>query len=161
MINDDDLRNFFTKFGKILDVRINRQNQKQGNNNKTPNYGFVTFENPDIVQQILKQKPIYFENHRFNVEEKRSQSGRGSMSYERNPNREPRPGGMGGGSGGRMNNPMGMRPQNDRPSGGNPRNRNPFNPGGGPRGPGGPASGGGGFGAPNRNNSFNNRQNQR
>ena len=55
-IVEEDLRNLFARYGKILDVRINRQNQKMGSNVKTPNYGFVTFENPDIVQQILKQK---------------------------------------------------------------------------------------------------------
>jgi len=55
-IVEEDLRNLFQRYGRILDVRINRQNQKLSSNAKTPNYGFVTFENPDIVQQILKQK---------------------------------------------------------------------------------------------------------
>lgn len=54
-IDDEQLRTFFSKYGKILDVRINRQNQK-AQAGKTPNYGFVTFENADIVQSILKQK---------------------------------------------------------------------------------------------------------
>lgn len=58
-IIEENLRTLFAKFGNILDVRINRQNQKMGSNVKTPNYGFVTFENPDIVQQILKQKVIH------------------------------------------------------------------------------------------------------
>jgi Ras GTPase-activating protein-binding protein 1 len=55
-IVEENLMTLFTKFGKILDVRINRQNQKMASNAKTPNYGFVTFENQDIVQLILKQK---------------------------------------------------------------------------------------------------------
>lgn len=57
-IVEDDLRTLFSTYGKILDVRINRQNQKMAQNNKaaTPNYGFVTFEQAEIVQQILKQK---------------------------------------------------------------------------------------------------------
>lgn len=57
-IAEEDLRRFFVKFGTILDIRINRQNQKMGSNLKTPNYGFVTFESPEVVQQILKQKVI-------------------------------------------------------------------------------------------------------
>ncbi|XP_074594448.1 ras GTPase-activating protein-binding protein 1-like [Brevipalpus obovatus] len=74
-ITEDQLRNFFSKYGNIIDVRINRTNQKQG---RTPNYGFVTFDDPSIVKKILAQKPIYFDAHRFNVEEKRSQTNRGS-----------------------------------------------------------------------------------
>lgn len=54
-ISEDQLADFFQKFGKILDVRINRTNQKAGAV-KTPNYGFVTFEEPRIVKDILKQK---------------------------------------------------------------------------------------------------------
>ena len=52
-ISEDQLRNFFKKFGNIIDVRINRTNQKSG---RTPNYGFVTFDDPSIVKKILSQK---------------------------------------------------------------------------------------------------------
>jgi hypothetical protein len=55
-IVEEDLRTLFARFGRILDVRINRQNQNKGSNVKTPNYGFVTFETQDIVHTILKQK---------------------------------------------------------------------------------------------------------
>ncbi|XP_054167999.1 ras GTPase-activating protein-binding protein 2-like [Oppia nitens] len=167
-IVEDELRNIFGKYGKILDVRINRQNQqKMGINTKTPNYGFITFESQDIVQSILKQKPIYFDNHRFNVEEKRSQTGRGLSNFDRNLNR-----GMGGPlgmGGGRINNNM-NRNMNDNRSQTGPsglRNRNQYNSSGnngGPRGnnslgTGSGVGAGGGFG-PNRNTSFNNRQNR-
>lgn len=54
-ISEDTLRGFFAKFGNIQDVRINRTNQRQGSG-KTPNYGFVTFDNPQVVKDILKQK---------------------------------------------------------------------------------------------------------
>lgn len=91
-ITEDTLRQFFSKYGSILDVRINRTNQQKNSNTRTPNYGFVTFDKVEIVQSILRQKvsikilgelifltviisiqPIYFNEHRFNVEEKRSQ----------------------------------------------------------------------------------------
>ncbi|CAG2117356.1 unnamed protein product, partial [Medioppia subpectinata] len=183
IVAEEDLRKLFLKYGNIVDVRINRQNQNRGPttpnpNLKTPNYGFVTFESPDIVQNILRQKPIYFDNHRFNVEEKRSQTGRGSMGYDRNFNRGSGPPMRmegGGGGGGRPNDgrppgvgpgmdPNRMRPSNDRMGGGNPRPRNQYNSGGGgiggPRGPGGPGSGGPGGGGYNRNNSFNNNNNR-
>lgn len=52
-ITEDQLRNFFSKYGNIIDVRINRTNQKQG---RTPNYGFVTFDDPSIVKKILSMK---------------------------------------------------------------------------------------------------------
>ncbi|XP_015781468.1 ras GTPase-activating protein-binding protein 2 isoform X4 [Tetranychus urticae] len=80
-ITEDQLRNFFSKYGNIIDVRINRTNQKQG---RTPNYGFVTFDDPSIVKKILSMKPIYFDDHRFNVEEKRSQANRGNGTNNTN-----------------------------------------------------------------------------
>jgi RNA recognition motif-containing protein len=57
-IVEEDLRTLFARFGRILDVRINRQNQNKSSNVKTPNYGFVTFETQDIVHTILKQKVL-------------------------------------------------------------------------------------------------------
>ncbi|RWS28835.1 hypothetical protein B4U80_03718 [Leptotrombidium deliense] len=92
-ITEEQLKQFFGKFGTILDVRINRANQKSG---RTPNYGFVTFDDPSVVKEILSKKPIYFNDHRFNVEEKRSQAVRGG---ER-PGREGSRSGSGGGGGG-------------------------------------------------------------
>lgn len=55
---EDELHNIFQKYGKIVEVRINRQMHKMGsNNNKTSrNYGFITFENPEVVDQIIAQK---------------------------------------------------------------------------------------------------------
>ena len=171
-IVEENLRGLFARYGNILDVRINRQNQKMGSNVKTPNYGFVTFENPEVVQQILKQKvcnlmvgssllthcslslqPIYFDNHRFNVEEKRSQAGRGGgPSF-----RESRGGNMSGNRS-QTGGPSGRDRDRDRDQ----RNRNnQFSGNMGSRGQGGGggsgSGGGGGFGG-NRNSS--NRQNR-
>lgn len=54
-ITEDELRKFFSKYGSIVDVRINRTNQKNSAG-RTPNYGFVTFEDNKIVKSILSQK---------------------------------------------------------------------------------------------------------
>jgi hypothetical protein len=54
-ITEDELRKIFSKYGSIADVRINRTNQKQSAG-RTPNYGFVTFEDTKIVKSILSQK---------------------------------------------------------------------------------------------------------
>lgn len=54
-ITEDELRKFFSKYGNIVDVRINRTNQKSSAG-RTPNYGFVTFEDTKIVKHILSQK---------------------------------------------------------------------------------------------------------
>lgn len=64
-ITEDELKTFFSSFGTILDVRINRTNQKSGAG-RTPNYGFVTFDNPNVVKKILNQKVSCF-NHVFHV----------------------------------------------------------------------------------------------
>ena len=55
-ITEETLKQFFSKYGTILDVRINRTNQQKNSNTRTPNYGFVTFDKTDIVQSILRQK---------------------------------------------------------------------------------------------------------
>lgn len=55
-ITEDTLRQFFSKYGNIMDVRINRTNQQKNSNTRTPNYGFVTFDKVEIVQSILRQK---------------------------------------------------------------------------------------------------------
>ncbi|KAI1303720.1 Ras GTPase-activating protein-binding protein 1 [Halotydeus destructor] len=117
-ITEEQLGSWFSKFGRILDIRINRTNQKTGTN-RTPNYGFVTFDDAAIVKSILSQKPIYFNEHRFNVEEKRSQPrGQGS--------------GRGGniqGQGGPLNNGGGRRDFGQGPR----QYDRPFREGGGPR----------------------------
>lgn len=65
-IDENQLREYFIEYGEIVDVRIC---QKQG---KTPNYGFITFNDAPVVKKILSKKPIYFNGHRINVEEKKS-----------------------------------------------------------------------------------------
>lgn len=50
---DDIVHKIFGKFGKILDIRINRQKIP---GNKSRNYGFITFEDPEVVNKIIAQK---------------------------------------------------------------------------------------------------------
>lgn len=57
-ITEDELRSFFSKYGNIVDVRINRTNQK-ASAGRTPNYGFVTFDDTRIVKSILSQKVLF------------------------------------------------------------------------------------------------------
>lgn len=49
-IDENQLREYFIEYGEIVDVRIC---QKQG---KTPNYGFITFNEALVVKKILSKK---------------------------------------------------------------------------------------------------------
>jgi len=53
-ISEEELRTFFSKYGNIADVRINRTNQKNGAG-RTPNYGLVTFTDAKVVTVLLSQ----------------------------------------------------------------------------------------------------------
>jgi len=107
-ITEDELKAFFSSFGTILDVRINRTNQKSGAG-RTPNYGFVTFDNPNVVKKILNQKPIYFKDHRFNVEEKRSQGRQAGPLNRSGSGAGINSGGRGGGFAGKREDGGGRR----------------------------------------------------
>ncbi|XP_054725027.1 ras GTPase-activating protein-binding protein 2-like [Uloborus diversus] len=70
-ITEEDLKMHFTQFGKVLDMRINtKQTQKLGGG-KVPNFGFIVFDDPESVQKVLEARPIFFNEHRLNVEEKK------------------------------------------------------------------------------------------
>lgn len=70
-ITEEDLKTHFTQFGKVLDMRINtKQTQKIGGG-KVPNFGFIVFDDAESVQKVLNARPIYFNEHRLNVEEKK------------------------------------------------------------------------------------------
>lgn len=56
---EDDLLNIFARYGKILEVRINRQSHKTNANKANRNYGFITFEDANVVDQIIAQKVLY------------------------------------------------------------------------------------------------------
>ncbi|XP_015923331.1 ras GTPase-activating protein-binding protein 2 [Parasteatoda tepidariorum] len=70
-ITEEDLKSHFTQFGKVLDMRINTKQPQKIGGGKVPNFGFIVFEDADSVQKVLAARPIYFNDHRLNVEEKK------------------------------------------------------------------------------------------
>ncbi|XP_071129202.1 ras GTPase-activating protein-binding protein 2-like isoform X1 [Mytilus edulis] len=96
-ITEKELEDFFTKFGHVVELRINTKSS----GGKLPvsnqkNFGFVIFDSPEPVQSILSQKPIkYNGEHRLNVEEKKPRGGAPGGGRGGPPR-----GGMGGGRGG-------------------------------------------------------------
>ncbi|CAH1795195.1 unnamed protein product [Owenia fusiformis] len=101
------IKKHFETYGEVLELRINR---KTGGD-KVPGFGFVVFKEPGPVQRILGEKPIMFQGHRLNVEEKKQRSetggrpGSGTRSG-RGGSLGPRgPGGPGGPRGGGFSGP--------------------------------------------------------
>ncbi|XP_053976669.1 ras GTPase-activating protein-binding protein 2 isoform X2 [Hylaeus volcanicus] len=121
--SEDDLRQLFEAYGRVVELRIHSKSNDrckgpQGNNTgKVPNYGFITFEDQQVVTKVLQDLPIYYpaENGlKLNVEEKKV---RPRMSMD--------------GSGGRLNSNDG----NMRAMGGQQQQqRGPGGPGGVMRG---------------------------
>jgi len=91
---EQDLADLFSKFGKVVDVRINTKGVAQSKNlpdsqKSVPNFGFVVFEDEKAATECLSHKPINLPNgHRLNVETKKKN------------NRDDSKGGFGGPSGG-------------------------------------------------------------
>lgn len=47
----------FGKFGTIIDLRIHsKPNNKGVPGNRVPNYGFITFEDANIVKEVLSSR---------------------------------------------------------------------------------------------------------
>jgi len=139
---ESDLADLFSKFGKVVDVRINTKGVAQSKNlpdsqKSVPNFGFVVFEDEKSATECLSHKPINLPNgHRLNVETKKKN------------NRDDGKGGFGGPAGG-ANRGQGSGSNFDRGSqeqlgglgrGGLNSNSSRGNPRGGARG-----SGRGGF----------------
>lgn len=139
---EDELRQMFQVYGKIVDLRIhNKPQQKNSNNRPVPNYGFITFEDPASALKLQESTPIYYPDlkdsngQKLNVELKiRKEGGAPSRTSTNGPNmdrgRNNAPGnGMNrngsGGRGDRREDRGGNRQFNrsDRPSMG-PRNVN-------------------------------------
>lgn len=83
-ISDAELTQFFSQYGKVLEVRINT-NTKQQSGRRLPNYGFVVFDDKNSVEVLLgntKSNNLTFKTdkaeYRLNVEEKRARQGRGA-----------------------------------------------------------------------------------
>lgn len=90
-IKDDEVRNVFAKYGTILEIRLNPKN-----------FGFVIFNSPEPVEQILNNRPIKIGNHEINIEEKKPSGtvGRGSGGNRRGGSGGARGNVRGGASGG-------------------------------------------------------------
>ena len=81
------------------------------------NFGFVVFDSPEPVQTILNNKPIKFNEHRLNVEEKKP---RGSEGRPMGRGPPPRSGSAGGGGFGGRGGSSGGRGMGPRGGGGPP-----------------------------------------
>jgi len=99
-MSETDLKEYFERYGKVVDMRINKKN----GNVQVPNYGFVVFEDANSVQDVLKNRGQFTleDGHRINVEEKKQRNELNSRpgSGERG-SRGGRGGPMMGGRGGR------------------------------------------------------------
>lgn len=69
---EEDLKELFSAFGRIVNLRIHA---KQNTGNR-PNYGFIIYEEASSVQTLLNKRPIYFQDQKLNVEEKKTSSNR-------------------------------------------------------------------------------------
>ncbi|XP_018902584.1 ras GTPase-activating protein-binding protein 2 isoform X2 [Bemisia tabaci] len=69
-LTDDDIRNVFSKFGVISELRIKR-------NGPGKHFGFITFEEVHSAQAVLQARPITLpdSNIKLNIEEKKQRSG--------------------------------------------------------------------------------------
>uniref|UniRef100_UPI00358E64F2 ras GTPase-activating protein-binding protein 2 isoform X1 n=1 Tax=Myxine glutinosa TaxID=7769 RepID=UPI00358E64F2 len=102
-IDEAELKEFFMIFGTVMDLRINTKSSAGGS--KVPNFGFVIFDDPEAVQNVLGQKPVMLRGDvRLNVEEKKSrpirEGERRPLGDEWRDARRAERGGFGGGRGG-------------------------------------------------------------
>lgn len=102
---EEELKAEFSRFGKIVDIRINTAKGKTGPKGQVPNFGFITFEEESAVSRALSARPIHLHGeHRLNVEEKKARlrmdgGGMGRPNSGR--------GGSGGSGGGMRQGPLG------------------------------------------------------
>ena len=67
----NELRDVFTRFGKIVEIRVNPKN-----------FGFVVFDNEQSVHEIMALKdesPLYLRDKKLNIEEKRQSAPKGGV----------------------------------------------------------------------------------
>merc|ERR1739838_792975 len=77
-INDADLKEHFSRFGTVLDVKINYSHSHN------PNFGFVIFDSPKSVEEVLKVVPNQMKSVRINIEEKKQRNRHNNNNHRRN-----------------------------------------------------------------------------
>ncbi|XP_045461645.1 ras GTPase-activating protein-binding protein 1 isoform X2 [Harmonia axyridis] len=92
---EEELRDIFSDFGPIVDLRVHSKGANKNGmagGRTPPNYGFITFETQQGVQNCLAARPIYFPKGKeggtpLNVEEKKTKD---RPSYGGRPNNDNR-----------------------------------------------------------------------
>jgi Ras GTPase-activating protein-binding protein 1 len=84
-VNENELQAFFSQFGPVVDVRINK-NTKQQSDRRLPNYGFIVFDSQESVENVLRNSKLGLTykdgkgvEHRLNIEEKRARQSGGKQ----------------------------------------------------------------------------------
>lgn len=85
----DELRGIFSRYGKVVDLRIfskvsggGKGPQGQNSTTRVPNYGFITFEDTQTVVKVLQAGSICYPDEngqKLNIEEKKLRPPRPSM----------------------------------------------------------------------------------
>ncbi|CAD5116848.1 DgyrCDS5692 [Dimorphilus gyrociliatus] len=115
---EDELREYFTRYGSVEEVRIIQNNKKTKDEQEAPNYGFIVFKEVGSVAAVLNKRGqlTIRGDRRLNVEEKKPRDGAkvpsGSMGRSglNRPGAAPR--GMSGPGAGRRGMPT--RPGGDK-----------------------------------------------
>ncbi|CAO1442271.1 unnamed protein product [Diamesa hyperborea] len=180
---EDQLREMFSIYGRVTELRVHANpTQKNPSQRPVKNYGFITFEDQQSVNNLLNAPSIYFpviddpSGQKLNVERKfRKDTGNGPQGSNGGGPRPQTNGGPNmdrgrnsnlGGGGGMNRNGSGQRDRGDRDSrgngngggrdGGNRQFNRSERGSTGPRngnGTGGPSTGGNSFGNNNTNNN--------
>lgn len=69
--SESELREVFTQFGKVMEVRVNPKN-----------FGFIVFDNDKSVREVMATKdsnPLMLREKRLNIEEKRQSHSKGGV----------------------------------------------------------------------------------
>ncbi|XP_060581684.1 DAZ-associated protein 1-like isoform X3 [Ruditapes philippinarum] len=105
-VDEEAIRNFFGQYGKVLDVTVMYDAQKQ----RSRGFGFLTFESDDAVNQVCREHFVNFNGKKVECKRAtpRNQGNQGNEEPPPHPLHMPHPGGM-------PHLEMGMQPQQHGP----------------------------------------------